>query len=314
MAAVQANMMTSASGPSITSKTLPWRHHQARRGFTGLVLAFIVLTVLAGAEPQVARVPQRIVSFVPAATEMLFAMGVGHRVVGVSSYDQFPEDVVRIPRVGGLLDPNVERVLALKPDLTIVYGTQTELRTQLERAGIELYVYTHRDLSDVTSTLRALGAQVSAGTAAEAVAADLTRRFDAVRTRVAGKPRPRTLLVFGRERGSLRQIRASGGYGFLHDLLELAGGTDVWSEVKRESVEMSTEMVLTRAPDVIVELHYGRSLDATDVNAERRVWDALPGVPAVRAGRVHLLEGDHFVVPGPRLAEAAEQLAAAIHP
>lgn len=266
-----------------------------------------------GTAVQVSPIPQRIVSFVPAVTEMLFAMGAGDRVVGVSSYDRFPEAARRLPRVGGLLDPNVERVLALRPDLAVVYGTQTELRQQLQRAGIESYVYTHRSLSDVTTTLRSVGARVGAGPAADAAAAQLTARLDAVRLRVAGKPRPRTLLVFGRERGSLRQIRASGGYGFLHDLLELAGGTDVWSEVKQESIEMSTEMVLTRAPEVIVELHYGRSLEAIDVDTERKVWDALPGVPAVRAGRVHLLQGDHFVVPGPRLADAAEQLAAAIH-
>ena len=260
------------------------------------------------------RPPTRIVSFVPAATEMLFAMGAGDRLVGVSSYDRFPPEVTTVPQVGGLLDPNVERVLALRPDLVVAYGTQADLQRQLARAGIPVFAYIHRDLSDVTRTMRALGARIGAQQAADQAADDIDRRLDAVRQRVAGRPRPRTLLVFGREPGTLRQILASGGYGFLHDLLDLAGGEDVWSDVRRESVDMSTEMVLVRAPAVIIELHYGRALDAGRLEEERRVWDALGSVPAVRTGRVYLLVGDEFVVPGPRIVAAAEQLARTLHP
>jgi len=273
-----------------------------------------VLAAAGQAAPAAAPTPQRIVSLVPAVTEMLFAMGAGPRVVGVSSYDRFPPEVAGLPKVGGLLDPIVERVLALRPDLVVVYGTQTELQQQLTRAGIPTFVYTHRDLSDVGATLHAIGARVGAPDAAARVMTTMTRRLDAVRARVAGRRRPRTLLVIGRERGSLRQLRASGGYGFLHDLLELAGAEDVWRDVPRESVEMSTEMALARAPEVIVELHYGRALTPEEIARERTVWQRLPALPAVRQGRIHLLVGDHFVVPGPRIAEAAEQLADAIHP
>ena len=108
--------------------------------------------------------------------------------------------------------------------------------------------------------------------------------------------------------------QASGGYGFLHDLLELAGGADVVGDIPRESVQMSTEMMLARAPEVIIELHYGRSLDQSALESERRVWNALPAIPAVRQGRVHLLMGDEFVVPGPRIVIAAERFARTLHP
>ena len=87
-------------------------------------------------------------------------MGAGDRVVAVGSYDRYPPEAERLPRVGALLDPNVERILALRPDLVIVYGTQTELSAQLDRAHIPVYSYTHRGLSDVTATIRALGARV----------------------------------------------------------------------------------------------------------------------------------------------------------
>ena len=117
--------------------------------------------------------------------------------------------------------------------------------------------------------------------------------------------------MFGREPGSLRNIEASGGTGFLHDILEAAGGTDVLGDIHRQSVPMSTEMVLARAPDVIIELHYSQR-DIT--NADMSAWNRLSAVPAVKNHRVILLAGEEFVVPGPRVVQATERMAAALHP
>jgi len=147
---------------------------------------------------------------------------------------------------------------------------------------------------------------------ANALASRIERQLADIRTRVAKSQRPKTLLVFGRERGSLRNIDASGGLGFLHDMLETAGGTDILGDIRRQSVAMTTEMVLARAPEVIIELQYGRS----DPNAEAdlRVWNALASVPAVRNRRVYLLQGDEFVIPGPRVVLATDRLARTLHP
>jgi iron complex transport system substrate-binding protein len=258
--------------------------------------------------------PRRVVSLIPATTEMLFAMGAGDRLVGVSTYDRFPPEVNRITRVGGLLDPDLERLLSLRPDLVIVYGTQTDLIRQLERASIPMFRYQHSDLPDIAATMRAIGARIGAAPAAEAAADRMEQQLADLRARVAGRPRPRTLLVFGREPGSLRGIDASGGFGFLHDLLEMAGGSDVLSDFKRQSVQMSTEMVIARAPEVIIELQYGDSLKRAALDAETRVWNALSSVPAVKARRVYVLTGDEFVVPGPRIVVAAERFARVLHP
>jgi iron complex transport system substrate-binding protein len=254
----------------------------------------------------------RIVSIIPATTEMLFAMGAGNRVVAIGSFDHYPPEAERLPRVGALIDPNVERILTLRPDLVVVYGTQVDLISQLDRAHIPFYSYTHRGLSDIATTIRALGARVGVDADANALADRLERRLADIRARVARSSRPRTLLVFGREPGSLRNIDASGGDGFLHDMLEAAGGTDVLADVHRQSVMMSTEMVLTRRPDVIVELRYARGDAVSD--ADMRAWDALASVPAVRNHKVFLLRGEEFVVPGPRVTLATERLSRALHP
>lgn len=275
-----------------------------------IVVALVVC--LCGTAKAVRYDAHRIISLIPATTEMLFAMGAGERVVAVSSYDHFPPEVERLPRVGALIDPDVERILTLRPDLVIVYGTQLELKAKLERAQIPFYSYTHKGLADVVETMRLLGARVGVEAQANALAARIETELAAVRARVANRPRPKTLLLFGREPGSLRGLDASGGQGFLHDMLEVAGGIDVLADQQRQSVMMSTEMVLARAPDVIVELRYARR-DTTETD-DIRAWDALPAVPAVRNRRVVVLRGEEFVVPGPRVALATERLARALHP
>jgi iron complex transport system substrate-binding protein len=280
-----------------------------------LLLAAIVLVVTFQTDRGYAESPpRRIVSIIPAVTEMIFAMGDGARVIGVSSFDHFPPDVARITRVGGLLDPDVERILRLKPDLVVLYNTQTELKQRLDRARIPYYSYEHRALADILTTIRALGARIGSAPRAERLAGDMARAIASVRASVATSPRPRTLLVFEREGGSLRNIFASGGYGFMHDMVDAAGGNDVFSDVKQQSVQATTELILARQPDVIVELRYGDSLKAADIPREMRAWDALGSLPAVRNHRVHVLVGDEFVVPGPRVVDAVRRLARALHP
>jgi iron complex transport system substrate-binding protein len=135
-----------------------------------------------------------------------------------------------------------------------------------------------------------------------------------VKARVAGKPRPRTLLVFGREPGSLRNIYASGGRGFLHDMLVAAGGEDVLSDIQRESAQVSTEMILARRPDVILELNAATRLNEPDLEAVVDPWLRLSSVPAVRNKRVIILTGPGMTVPGPRVVQGIEKMAKALHP
>ena len=245
---------------------------------------------------------------------MLFAIGAGPRVVGVSSFDTYPPEVKALPRVGGLLDPDLERVIALKPDLVIVSESQTDLRAQLKAAGIREFPHALGDLANVTHTIRALGAATGFAWQADLVARTIESRLDAVRGRVGDRPRPSTLLVFGRAPGALREIFVSGGVGFLHDLLELAGGENVFGGIRREGLQATTEMILSAAPEVIIELRYGRQMSPGELDRERAVWNALSSVPAVRTGRVYLLTGDELVVPGPRVADTAERMARVLHP
>jgi iron complex transport system substrate-binding protein len=274
-----------------------------------LVLAALLFSI-AVAQNQ----PKRIISLVPNVTEILFAIGAGPQVVAVSNYDVEPPEVRSLPTVGALVDPDTEKIISLRPDLVITYGSQTDLQAQLKRASIPFFDYRHGGLDHIMVTMRALGARTGHIEQAEKVARGLEAAINAVKTRVAGKPRPRTLLVFGREPGSLRNIYASAGRGFLHDMLVVAGGEDVLSDVDKESAQVSTEMILARKPDVILELNAATRLNEADLKAVVDPWMTLSAVPAVRNKRVIILNGPGLTVPGPRVIEGIEKMTRALHP
>jgi iron complex transport system substrate-binding protein len=276
-------------------------------GFVPFVTLFVAFGVSLSAQA-----PQRIVSLVPAVTEMLFAIGAGPQVVAVSSYDQDPPEVKALPRVGALLDPDVERILSLRPDLVVTYGSQVDLRSQLERAHVPVFDYRHGGLAAITETMRALGVRTGHAAQAETTARNMESRLGTIRARTSGRPRRRTLLVFGRERGALRNIYASGGRGFLHDMLVAAGGANVFADVDRESVQATTEQILARAPEVILEVRSADVLSADEAAREAATWAPLASVPAVRQKRVVVLTGKGLTVPGPRVADVVERMADAL--
>ncbi len=277
-------------------------------------MAFVLFVFFVFVDTAAQGTPRRIISLVPNVTEILFAIGAGPQVVAVSTYDVEPPEVRSLPTVGALVDPDTERIIAMKPDLVVTYGSQVDLQTQLKAARIPFFDYRHGGLDHVMATMRALGARTGHAEQAEKVARSLEASIDSVRKRVAGKPRPKVLLVFGREPGSLRNIYASAGRGFLHDMLDVAGGEDVLKDINRESAQISTETILARAPDVIIELNAANRLNEADLKAVLDPWAALSAVPAVRNKRVIVLMGSGLTVPGPRVIEGIEKMANALHP
>jgi iron complex transport system substrate-binding protein len=256
--------------------------------------------------------PRRIISLIPAVTEMLFALGAGDRVAAVSSFDKFPPEVEKIPKVGALLDPNLERILSLKPDLVVLYHSQEDFRRQLDRAKIPTYIYTHAGLADVTATIRSLGERIGSGEKARELAARIESQLGEIRKRATALSRPRTLIVFGRESYALRGIYASGGKGFIHDMVTLAGGDNVFADVDREAVQATAELILSRRPEVILELR-ADPLTPGEERKELAVWGQLASVPAVRNRRVHLVVDARTVIPGPRVVEGVETIFNRLH-
>jgi iron complex transport system substrate-binding protein len=281
-----------------------------------VLIAAAVGAACRGAAPPSPSQAPRIVSLVPAVTEMLFAIGAGPQVAGVSSYDHFPPEVEKLPKVGALIDPDTERILSLRPNLVVVYGSQTDTEARFKKAGIQTFNYRHGATEAILSTfdtITALGAATGHEAQARELVVRMTTGLDAVRKRVEGLDRPRTLLVIGRQPATLQGIYVAGGSGFLNELLEVAGGQNVFEDVTRESVQPSSETLLRRTPDVLLELR--ATAPAGDYPAgDLAVWNTLASIPAVRDHRVYTVVGDYVVVAGPRIAEGAEAIARVLHP
>jgi iron complex transport system substrate-binding protein len=289
------------------------RDHRSLGKLPTAALVAVGLSVLIGQLSGAGQAePRRIISLVPAVTEMLFAIGAGPQVVGVSSFDRYPPEAATRPPVGALLDPDFERILSLKPDLVVAYGSQTDLVDRLRQTAIAVHEYRLGGLGNVTATIRGLGVRVGRRQAASELADRIDRDLAAIRSRASGRRRPTTAVVFGREPGTLRGLFVSGGVGFLHDLLELAGGRNVFADVPRENLQVSSEQLLARAPEIIVEVRGSVSWSAARFLQERDVWRALPSLPAVRNGRIHILADDKLTIPGPRIVESAIAFADAL--
>ena len=260
------------------------------------------------------QTPDRIVTIVPAVTEMLFAVGAGPQVVGVSNFARYPPTVQRLPRVGALLNPNIERILSLRPDFAILYGSQTDAIAQLTGAGIEVLTYRHGGITDAMEVLGELGRRTGRAFEANQIVTNIQAELLAIADHVSGQARPRVLLVVGREPDTIRNLYASGGIGFLNDMIVAAGGENVFGNILKEAVQPTAEALLALQPEVIVEIQAEGMMSVRQSPYHQNPWQALSAIPAVRTGRVHLLTGNDLIVPGPRLAAGTEKLARILHP
>jgi len=269
--------------------------------------ALLLATVVAACAPPPERAgrPERVVSLAPSVTEAIYALGAGDRLVGACAQCDYPEAAQGLPRVGGYLAPSVELILAARPDLVVVVpspGNREAVRA-VERAGVDVLVLHDRTLADLRAGIRALGEALDRRDAAERLVAEVDAGLEAVRARVAARPRQRVLLVVGH-----RPLVVAGGATLQDELLVIAGGTNLAADAGQAWPSFSIEMVAARAPDVILDAAMGSE------EGGQALFRDLSGVPAVAQGRIVPLDPDVIFRAGPRVPEAAAVLAAAMHP
>ncbi|MCB1154734.1 ABC transporter substrate-binding protein [bacterium] len=284
------------------------------------VAAGIVAILLVGLGLGVAAAesfPQRIISNTPATTEFLFALGLGDRVVAVSDYCAYPPEVKKLPHIGGLLNPNLETALSLSPDLVIGTTAQRELRRKYEKLGVKFLPLSHDRLESVFTNIEKIGRATGVPDKADALAKKIRAELAATKARVEDKTRPRTLLVVGHQKGDVREVYVAGPQSFHGELLELAGGDNIFADLKRPEEpyypNVSAEQIVARNPEVIIVISPDPEVSEKDVQMEKRTWARLATLAAVKSGRVALLPANPNQAPGPRVHLIAEQFANALH-
>lgn len=278
--------------------------------FAVLLLAALLGTVREAAA--VAKPPRHVVSLAPSLTEMVFALGAGDTLAGVTTYCDYPEAAKRLPKVGGIEDGNIdlERVLALKPDLVVAIGEgQRNAVDSLRRLGLRVEVVPSQTFDDVFESIPQMGRLLGREAAAKQLTTELSRRIERVRKAVASLPGDRRPRVFYEVWD--RPLMTATGDTLIGRLIELAGGVNIFGDLSGRFVQVNPEAVLKRNPQAIL---------APDHHAARvdpRSLTQLPGfsrLEAVRQGRILILDGNLVSRAGPRIADALELLAHALHP
>ena len=266
---------------------------------------------------------RRIVSTAPNLTETLFALGLGDRVVGVTRFCRFPLQARERHQVGGFLDPNFEAIVALEPDLVLSLRSLYEVHGAFDRLGLRVLVVDHYSVEDILDSITAIGRTCRADAEAATLVAEFSARMAQVERHVAGRPRPRVMLVVERPRdsGRLAEVYVAARDGYFDRLIATSGGENAFAEAAVPFPAVSVEGILTADPEVIVELAPpADGVEESPAAAARRAaevaadWEALPQLAAVRKGRVHVLTDQASVVPGPRYVDFLEDLARLIHP
>lgn len=277
--------------------------------FSGSSAAARSLLDQAGRRVEIPDRPQRIVALAPSVTEIVFALGAGERLIGVTQHSTFPAAADRLPKVGSYVRLDIERIVGLRPDLCIAVkdGNPKAAVDRLQALGVAVYALDPRSVETVIGAILDLGVVLAAEPRAETLAAQMRARIEQVTRRATGADRrPRVFFQIG-----TAPIVSVGTLTFAHELIELAGGANVAAGAAAYP-RFSREQVLGLAPEVIVISSMDRAAGA--VEESRREWARWPGIPAVRDGRIHIVDSDLFDRPSPRLVDGLEELARFIHP
>ncbi|MBN9514281.1 MAG: ABC transporter substrate-binding protein [Alphaproteobacteria bacterium] len=289
-----------------------------RAGLALLMAAFALWSANAVAEPVTVRdafgrdvtvpaPPQRIVTIFASNTEMVAALGLANRIVGIEAFTRFPPEVLGKPLVGGRLGFSVDAVVDRKPDLVVVTPARqaaNQLVEPMERLGIPVLVLLHRRVPEILDNIRLLGKICGVPERGEALAAELRARLDKVEKQVEGLPRPSVVMITGRLGNGLLLIARPGTY--TGDAVLMAGGR--FALDSGAIAQISPEAVLKSDPDVL--LFAGSDKDLKELIA-RPGWADMR---AVRGGRAFTVVRAELLIPGPRTIAGVEKLAAVLHP
>jgi len=244
---------------------------------------------------------ERAISLAPSLTEAIFAVGADDKLVGVTTYCNFPEAAKGIEKIGDTQTPNIERIVALKPDVVFV-STASQIEAfmaTLEQQNIAVFVLNPKNFEGVLRNLHTLGSIFGTEKKADELAADMERRAASVDEKVKDLAKPNVFVQISKE-----PLFTIGNESFLTEIVHRAGGISVTKDVATAYPKLSKETALAMNPDVII-------LSDSDDNREPN--DVFKNSPAVKNGRIYRINADIISRPGPRLVDALEEIVKDLH-
>jgi iron complex transport system substrate-binding protein len=248
--------------------------------------------------------PQRIVSLAPSNTEILFALGLGDKVVGVTDQDDYPPEAAEKEKVGGYINPDIEKIVALKPDLVLVaYGTSMDVIDSMVGLGLTVFGIKTTDLNDLLNDITTVGKITGKEAKATALTSEMENTIKAVAAKTAElQQRPRVFYIVGNG-----PLWTAGSGTFINELIEKAGGVNICENITGYS-EVSLEYVVACNPQIIITSSWPGVYEWAMNSTELGITDAR------QSGCVYTCDDDLVQRPGPRLVEGLEWFAHFIHP
>ena len=259
---------------------------------------------------------KRIVSLAPSITEILFALGLEDRVVGVTRHCKYPPKAQEKERVGGYYDLNYEAIYTLKPDLVIMLEDRFEQKEYVEKLGLNVLGVGKDSIHDILNAIRTIGCACNVEKRAEKVVSDIRARMDRAQEYTQGLSRPSVLVAIAHsvESGYLKDVYVAGRNSFYHELVELAGGDNVYHTTSVVTPTLSIESIAALNPDIIIDMVPDLSKMGLDENKIVKEWKSVLGIASLKGLKVYVFGGDFVAIPGPRLVLILEDMVRAIHP
>lgn len=250
----------------------------------------------------------RVVSLAPNITETIFAIGAEDRLAGVSSFCRYPPAAEDKTNIGAIANPNLETILAIRPDGLLVQQPNPRLKDFCQSRDIAYFELKMNDLAKIRKGIAKLGRLLESEEAASQLIGSIETSLDEMRNNQSSQ-KPGVLLLTGRTPGSLKGMYAAGSTSYMSELLHFAGGENIMDDVAREFVPVSLETVIERDPEIIIETYMHASLPESIRSRLRSDWQRVPRLAAVKNNNIHIVTENFVQIPGPRIMQTAELFA-----
>ncbi len=261
-----------------------------------------------GRDVVIEHAPSRIVPLAPSLTEILYYLGLGDKVVGVTNYSYYPPEALEKPKIGSYIDINIEKILTLGPDLVIGTrdGNKPGIVDLLEQAKIPTYIVNPKNVVEVIETVRIVGRLCGVKEKADMLADKLDARLAKIKNNVKDEKKPLVFLQI-----NLHPIMTVNKDTFHQDIINISGGINMAADSKISYPRVSIEEIIKRKPEIMIISSMDRG---GEFEKARQEWLKWTSIPAARDGKVYLIDSDLIDRPSPRIIDGIEEMARLIHP
>jgi len=273
-----------------------------------LLLFLSSIFILGGCKTQPARNLssqkfRRIISLSPHMTELLYALGQEKRLVGVTDYCQYPPQAKEKEHIGGFLNPNLEKIIALRPDLLLGVPANAELARKLKAEHLPVVMLPNDQLKDIFFTIDSLGRLLNCQSRARQLQQSIHDSLNFYKQKVQALKlgTVKAMLVIGRDPGATTHLTVVGPHTFIDSVWAFVGGVNVFSDLPAKYAQVSRENILLKQPELIIEFKFNQPWNAARDSLNKLEWSTLKGIPAVQTGNIFVLTGNYTLIPGPRV-------------